>query len=55
MLGFPAKEKFRDKCKISQTFREILHFFVKMNLAKGSANDVEFREKNCENFAKKLQ
>ena len=44
MLGCPAIEKFREKCKISQFFREILHFFVK---TKGSAT--------MRNFVKKLR
>ena len=53
MLGCPAIEKFREKCKISQFFREILHFFVKTNLAKKSAtmwNFVKKITKNCNNL-----
>ena len=50
MLGCPAIEKSREKCKISQFFREILHFFVK---TKGSAtmrNFVKKIAKNCNNL-----
>ena len=57
MLGFPAKEKFREKCKISQTFREILLFFIKTNLAKGNAtmwNFVKKLRKLREKIAKKF-
>ena len=45
-----AKENF----VIRKLFREILRFSAKMNFAKGSKNDVEFREKKkMQQFYKK--
>ena len=45
-IGFPANENFRKKMRYFEkiSFREISRFFAKMNIAKGSENDVEFRE-----------
>ena len=52
-LGFAANENFREKMLNlfrNKLFRDILHFFAKMNLSTGIENDEKYRGKKHEKY-----